>query len=65
MTDQMPIVAKGATLVRVTADEMAPPFAPLAMPKQVLQSEQSFLGRAFGLLLTPVALLKHGFRRVG
>lgn len=65
MTDQMPIVAEGATLIRMTAGDMAPPFAPLAMPKQVLQSEQGFLGRAFGLLLTPVAMLKHGFRRVG
>lgn len=65
MTDQMPIVAKGATLIRMTADNLAPPFAPLAMPKQVLQSEQGLFGRAFGLLLTPIAMLKHGFRRVG
>lgn len=65
MTDQMPIVTKGAARVRFARDALAPPRAPLAMPKQVLQARHSLIARAVGAVLARLALLKHGFRRAG
>ncbi|WP_323007504.1 hypothetical protein [Pseudorhodobacter sp.] len=64
MTEQMPVVANGATLICLASAAIAPPFAPLVMPKQILQAKQGLIGRGFGVLLVRLALLKHGFRRV-
>ena len=64
MTEQMPVVANGATLICLVSEALAPPFAPLVMTKQVLQSERGIIGRGFGLLLVRLDLLKHGFRRI-
>ena len=60
MTDQMQIVTKG--VAPLACDALAPPYAPLTMPKQVLQAKHS---RRNGVIFAWFAQLKHGFRRAG
>ena len=48
----------------VTAS-FAPPFAPLAMPKQVLTPEAGGFARMIGFFANGLAQLKHSFRRIG
>ncbi|GEM_PF-6770098 len=66
MTNQTSIDTKRLSLgADMPADVLAPPSAPLMMPKQMLQSGRPLLPRLIGWLLTPVAMLKPGSRRIG
>jgi hypothetical protein len=62
MTDQMPIVLKRTAPM---LDKLAPPPAPLVMPKQVLAPRHGAIRRVLGVVLPSIALLKHSLRRVG
>ncbi len=62
MTAGLPVVRRRALAPVLTEAEMAPPLAPLAMPKQVLVAEAPGLlrlVRAFVMALAP------GLRRSG
>lgn len=65
MTDQIPIVPKRAVPASIPPDVLAPPHAPLLMPKQVLQSDRPLFRRLWGALLVPFARFKSGARRIG
>ena len=45
----------------IADDAVAPPHAPLAMPKQVLVPQTG----ALAAIVARLALLKHSFRRIG
>lgn len=55
-------LSQGATM---PADVLAPPVAPLMMPKQILQADRALLPRLIGWLFIPLAMLKPGSRRIG
>lgn len=65
MTDQRPIVTKKAVRIDRAAAGLAPPIAPLKMPKQVLTPVRGPFRRALALMITGLAHLRHGFRRIG
>ena len=63
MTVQMPKVPDPVTSTPVRIDAIAPPLAPLAMPKQILTPEHGLLRRMFGALAARVMLMRHSLRR--
>lgn len=65
MTMQMPIVPKAVMQDGDLSALMAPPRAPLAMPKQVLTSDQGPMRRASGAVVALIAQLWPGLRRTG
>lgn len=65
MTDQMPIAPKAAQAHVTARAGLAPPPAPLPMPKQALAPAQGQIHHAAARLMARLALLKHSFRRIG
>ena len=63
MTQHKPIT-DGAAFDTADAAALAPPVAPLAMPKQVLVADQGFLRRVLTTALGRVGLPKFSVRRV-
>ncbi|MBH1973898.1 MAG: hypothetical protein I8H94_02370 [Rhodobacteraceae bacterium] len=47
------------------ADAFAPPFAPMAMPRQVLAPDFGGVRRTLGALISRLAQIKFSFRRIG
>lgn len=65
MIEMNPDAFGQARLTTDGANPFAPPFAPLAMPRQVLAPEFGGVRRAFGPLLARLAQIKFSFRRIG
>ena len=65
MIDMMADASGRARTGTASATPFAPPFAPLAMPRQVLAPEFGGLRRAFGVLGARLAQIRFSFRRIG
>ena len=65
MIETMPDTQGRARAVAVSADPFAPPFAPMAMPRQVLAPDFGAFKRTLGALINRLAQIKFSFRRIG
>ncbi len=68
MTNKLPKIAKRAKPAKRIdrlPSFMAPPNAPLVMPKQVIQPTDGFVRRAAVQLVARLTLLRHSVRRSG
>jgi hypothetical protein len=65
MIEKMPKRPRRAESASASANQFAPPFAPMVMPKQSLTPDFLAIQRAFAALITRFVQLKLSFRRIG
>lgn len=65
MTDQTMIATNQAQRIDCGPFDVAPPNAPLPMPKQVIEQADGVISRAISSWLSVFNMLKHSIRRAG